>query len=112
MASNLVHFELPVPDTARGREFYSRLLGWEFQEWDDSGYFMVADAQPGGALMTGDGGHPVVRFHTDDIDAAVGRLRDLGGATDGPQDIDTVGRFAHCRDDQGTAFGLFQPAQS
>jgi uncharacterized protein len=110
MASNLVHFELPVPDTARGQAFYGQLLGWTFEDWQGSGYLMVAGAEPTGALMSGDGGHPVVYFATDDIDASVTRLRELGGQTDGPQEIPTVGRFAHCTDDQGTAFGLFQPA--
>ena len=110
MTSNLVHFELPVPDTARGQAFYGQLLGWTFNDWQGSGYVMVAGAEPTGALTSGNGGHPVVYFATGDIDGAVTRVRELGGQTEGPQDIPTVGRFALCTDDQGTAFGLFEPA--
>lgn len=109
MASNLVHFELPVADTERGQKFYGELLGWKFDDWENSGYLMVAGAQPTGALLSGNGG-AVVYFATDDIDASVARVRDLGGQTDGPQDIPEVGRYAVCQDDQGTKFGLYQAA--
>jgi uncharacterized protein len=108
MTSNLVHFELPVPDTKKGQEFYGRLLGWEFQDWD--GYLMIGGASPTGAVMSGNGGHPVVYFHTDDIDSAIVRVRELGGTSDEPHDIPEVGRYTNCADDQGTAFGLFQAA--
>ena len=51
----------------------------------------------------------------DDLDAAVERVRELGGEVDemdtgGGDEADArFGRFRFCRDDQGSAFGLHQP---
>jgi predicted enzyme related to lactoylglutathione lyase len=59
-----------------------------------------------------------VFFRVDDLDAAVARVRELGGTVDGleeeagadPAAIATEhGRFTLCRDDQGSPFGLFEP---
>jgi predicted enzyme related to lactoylglutathione lyase len=52
----------------------------------------------------------VVYFRVDDIEAAVRRVRELGGEADDPGPAETGGRFASCRDDQGLAFGLHQLA--
>jgi predicted enzyme related to lactoylglutathione lyase len=51
----------------------------------------------------------VVYFRVDDIEAAVRRVRELGGEADDPGLAETGGRFVSCRDDQGLAFGLHQP---
>jgi uncharacterized protein len=45
----------------------------------------------------------------EDIEAAVKRVRELGGTADEPGLAETGGRFASCRDDQGVEFGLHQP---
>ena len=51
----------------------------------------------------------------DDIEAALARVRELGGTvedTDVEGDAETTarfGRFKLCRDDQGSPFGLHQP---
>ena len=31
MPGRIVHFEIPADDTAKGREFWGSLFGWEFQ---------------------------------------------------------------------------------
>jgi predicted enzyme related to lactoylglutathione lyase len=51
----------------------------------------------------------VLYFSVPDIEDAVRRVRELGGAADEPGPAETGGRFASCRDDQGVAFGLRQP---
>jgi uncharacterized protein len=49
------------------------------------------------------------------MDAAVARVRELGGELrdnlggDDPDTVARFGRFAICRDDQGSPFGLHQP---
>ena len=43
-----------------------------------------------------------------DVDAAVGRVRDLGGGSGAPEEIPDVGRYARCSDPDGNRFGLFQ----
>ena len=61
------------------------------------------------------GASPYVFFAVDDMDAALERVRELGGSVeemevegDGEQQA-RFGRFKLCRDDQGSSFGLHQP---
>jgi uncharacterized protein len=64
------------------------------------------------------GGHkdatPYLFFAVDDMDAAVERVRELGGTieemdVEGDADAQArFGRFKLCRDDQGSYFGLHQ----
>jgi predicted enzyme related to lactoylglutathione lyase len=57
---------------------------------------------------------PYVFFLVDDMEAAMGRVRELGGQVDDVNvegdeaSIARFGRFKLCRDDQGSAFGLHQ----
>ena len=60
----------------------------------------------------------LVFFGVPDLEAAMARARDLGGhaealesRADEPRE-DTFGRFALCRDDQGSPFGLHQPPEA
>jgi predicted enzyme related to lactoylglutathione lyase len=62
------------------------------------------------------GASPYVFFRVDDLDAALARVEELGGAREpagedhGDEDqAARFGRFALCRDDQGSAFGLHEP---
>jgi predicted enzyme related to lactoylglutathione lyase len=50
-----------------------------------------------------------VYFEVDDLDAALERVRALGGETGEPQG-GGAGRYANCRDDQGVEFSIFQAA--
>ncbi|ANZ41872.1 hypothetical protein BBK82_44015 [Lentzea guizhouensis] len=51
---------------------------------------------------------PRVYLHTADLDASVRRVQELGGKAD-VQQVPEVGRIAHCSDDQGTLFSLYEP---
>jgi hypothetical protein len=110
MAGKLVHFEIPASDSARAREFWSGLFGWEFQEpWGDMDYHLT----DGGAVMGGQpAGNLTVYFDTDDVDASVAKVRELGGDAPDKQPIPGVGWFSHCKDSEGNAFGLFQGDES
>lgn len=61
------------------------------------------------------GSAPFLFFAVDDIDAAVQRVVDLGGALEeldvegDEESAARFGRFKLCRDDQGSPFGLHQP---
>ena len=35
MAGQMVHFEIPAGDTAKAREFWGGLFGWEFQAYPE-----------------------------------------------------------------------------
>jgi uncharacterized protein len=110
----LSFFELGVGDMARAREFYGSLFGWEFVE-EGEGATIETPNIPGGIHPGDEGASPYLFFRVDDLDAALARVRELGGEVGGyasSEDPDTVsrfGRFVLCRDDQGSSFGLHEP---
>ena len=55
---------------------------------------------------------PIVYFETDDIDAELAKVRDLGGQADDKQPIPGVGWFAGCKDPDGNSFSFFQSDES
>ena len=108
-------FELGVEDAERGRAFYEGLFGWRFAPGPSgSGFQIETPGGPGGIHGSDPGASPYVFFPVDDMDAALARVRELGGTVD---DMDVegdeesaarFGRFKLCRDDQGSPFGLHQ----
>jgi len=85
MAGNIVHFEINAKDANRAKRFYSSLFGWKYKDSEMPGmeYYVIDGANPGGAINpnTQDPG-PVVYFDTDNIDASIGKVRELGGKSD------------------------------
>ena len=116
MPGRLVHFEFPADDTARAREFYGSLFGWSFGPWDGEVEYHMTEAggEPGGAIYPRQEGErgPVVYFDTDDIDAHVARVRELGGSAQDKAPIPGVGWYARCTDSEGNAFSLYQADES
>jgi uncharacterized protein len=117
MSGHPTYFELGVADADRARLFYSGLFGWRMDPGPSgNGYTIETGGVPGG-LHGGDAeAVPYLFFGVEDVDAAVARVRELGGGVDeaelGGDDEDSVarfGRFRLCRDDQGSPFGLHQP---
>ncbi|GLZ35136.1 hypothetical protein Lesp02_73230 [Lentzea sp. NBRC 105346] len=103
-------FELPAEDTARAREFYGRLFGWQTSEM--GGDYHVVTNGAAGAIAARDAQltQPRLYFHTTDIEASVKLIASLGGKSEDVQSVPDVGRIAHCQDDQGTPFSLYEPA--
>lgn len=110
MSGQINWVELPAADTAKARAFYGGLFGWTTSEFD--GDYHVIDNGPAGAIAPREEAftHPRVYFAADDIDASVKRIIELGGTSEDVQAVPGVGRIAHCRDDQGTPFSLYEPA--
>ncbi len=111
MAGRLVHFEFPADDTARAREFWSSLFGWSFRGYEGPiEYHTTEGTEPGGGIYPSQEGErgPIVYFDVDDIDAAVARVRDLGGKADDKQPIPGIGWFARAEDTEGNRFSLYQ----
>ena len=111
MAGNIVHFELNTKDAKRAKRFYSTLFGWKFKDSDIPGieYYLIDGVNPGGALnpMQAEPG-PVVYFDTENIDASIAKVRELGGKADDKMPIPSQGWFAGCTDTEGNKFSLFQ----
>jgi uncharacterized protein len=116
MAGELSWFEIGVGDAERAREFYGSLFGWQFEPSESGpGGVIRTPTIPGGLHGDDEGASPYVFFSVPDIGAAIARVRELGGEveelaghTDDPPETEW-GRFALCRDDQGSRFGLHQP---
>jgi predicted enzyme related to lactoylglutathione lyase len=109
----MVHLEIPAGDTAKAREFWGGLFGWQFQafEGSPSEYHTTrfSDTQ-GGAIMAADGEKRGTRtyFDVDDINKELGRVGDLGGEAGEAFPVPSLGWFAVCKDNQGNEFGLWQ----
>ncbi|MFC8872169.1 VOC family protein [Streptomyces sp. NPDC057148] len=118
MAGEPSFFELGVADPERGRAFYVGLFGWALEPGPTGrGFSIGTGGVPGGLHGADAGASPYVFFRVDDLDAALARVRELGGSVEGQgeegeEDAASAarfGRFALCRDDQGSAFGLHEP---
>ena len=113
MAGKIVHFEVPSADADRASAFYGGLFGYEIgpsvMEGFDYRMFQSADDQ-GGAIMPSEsaGAGLVVYLDTDDIDASVAKVRELGGSADDKQPVPTHGWFSSCKDTEGNSFSLWQ----
>ena len=113
MAGEIVHFEIPADDTARGREFWGSLFGWQFQPAPGQDDYHMTEIEPGkmgGAITSMEPSKRGTRayFDVDDINAGAARVQELGGEADDPQPVPGMGWFATCRDPQGNEFGLWQ----
>jgi predicted enzyme related to lactoylglutathione lyase len=116
VAGEIVHIEIPADDTAEGREFWSALFGWRFESFPGpSEYHMTRISEQGGAaIMSADAGKRGMRayFAVDDINAGVARVRELGGESEEPMPVPSMGWFATCTDTHGNEFGLWQTDES
>jgi predicted enzyme related to lactoylglutathione lyase len=116
MADNTVRgrfvwHELMTPNTAGAHEFYSKVVGWKTQAWDqDKSYQMfAAPSGPLGASVEARDGTPhwVPYVGTDDVDATVAAATRLGAkVTTPPAALPNAGRYAVLTDPHGAAFGV------
>jgi predicted enzyme related to lactoylglutathione lyase len=109
MSGEINWFELAVEDTGRAKAFYGSLFGWQTEAMEGMDYHLIGGG-PVGAIAPKSAELTVSRvyFQTGDLEAALAKIGELGGK---PGDISPVpgfGRIAHCADDQGTAFSLYE----
>jgi predicted enzyme related to lactoylglutathione lyase len=127
MPGKVKFMEFPSTDIDRAQRFWSGVIGWEFgsglaEHFD----YRMAQAGPdtGVALTPGDHpSHPNVYIETDDLDAALSKVQELGGEAGEARDIPERltaempslglhGRIADCKDSEGNVFCLWQPDTS
>ena len=111
MPTEIGYFTICVPDVDRGAAFYGGVFGWTFDASPPShDYRHINNTQLPGGLVNQDA-QMVVRpyYRVDDIAAAVAKVRALGGMAEEPAETKS-GWGSLCRDDQGVAFNLWQPA--
>ncbi len=101
--------EFPADDPRRARRFWEGLLDAELAERSPeqgSGWVTGEDAPAVGVHERGRGPgdtHALAYFAVADLDAALDRVRALGGSVIHPGES-----FAVCRDSEGTPFGLMR----
>jgi predicted enzyme related to lactoylglutathione lyase len=122
----VVHFEIPVDDEARAKEFYAAAFDWDLNSVDMGGgntYTTVTTvpvddkmmpkdpgAINGGLMRRGaDPSSPVITVQVDSIDDALKKIEAGGGKTVTPRTpIPGMGAFAYFKDSEGNTLGLWE----
>ena len=113
MAHGVVHWEIGGRNLDSLTSFYRELFGWEPADFDED-YRLVSPAEGiGGGLMRCRADVPpyvTIYVSVDDLDATLGRVKDLGGDTlVPPTPIPGVGAFALFQDPEGNTIGILGP---
>ncbi len=112
MPGQPVHVEIPADDTAKGREFWGGLFGWQFESFPGPFEYHMAriSDQAGAAITNMEAGKQGIRtnFDVDDINVSAARVGELGGEAEEPGPVPNMGWFAACKDTGGNEFGLWQ----
>ena len=112
MPGQIVHFEIPADDTAKAREFWGGLFGWQFENYPGPAEYHMTrlGEQQGLAISNMEPGKrgPRAYFEVDDINAGASRVNELGGRASEPMPVPSMGWFATCTDPHGNEFGLWQ----
>ncbi|NUP12190.1 MAG: VOC family protein [Polyangiaceae bacterium] len=126
MSGRFVWHELMTTDPKGAMAFYSHVVGWKTEPFPDSvgpePYTMWVGSQgPIGGVMTlpddakkmGAPPHWMGNIDVPDLDAAVAKVKQLGGKIFvPPMAIPKVGRVSVIADPQGASVSLFQPEQA
>ncbi len=117
-------YEVMTSDVAGARAFYTELLGWGTQGWDngEGEYTMfTVEGKPIGGLMElpeeakkmGAPPHWMGYTGTPDVDATTAQASKLGAKIlVPPMDIPKVGRWSLIQDPQGAMLAAFKPAEA
>lgn len=119
----IVHVEIPSADNETAKSFYSDLLGWQAQEipmGPDFTYVMFDLGNNLGAALSPVSeedhigpGDVILYFHSDDLDADMARVGELGGEVILPrQDIPGFGSMGIFMDPTGNRVAFWQSADS
>ena len=109
--------ELITTDIAAALPFYREIAGWELvsMSGDPLGYTVAkVDGEPVAGIFQPEqppaGSAWIISVNTSDVDAALIRVKELGGTVVHPANtIPGVGRTAWAADPTGGVFGLMQP---
>ena len=104
---DVVYASLWVPEVERAAAFFGAVLGWRYEPGSDERSRRVEGTTLRLGLWGGERRNTLfLCYGVDDIDAAVQRVRDVGGQAEGPA-RQPYGIVANCVDDQGTPFALY-----
>jgi predicted enzyme related to lactoylglutathione lyase len=110
---NVVHVEIPAANVEVAGKFYQELLGWKISHDAQLNYAMweAGDGSGGGfpqVSQEAPAGHVLVYIHSDDIEADLKKVEELGGTVVQPKmEIPNVGWFGMFQDPTGNVLGLY-----
>ena len=126
----VVHFEMPAKDKKRVSEFYSKVFGWDMQQFGaEMGNYLIAQTtetdaegmvQTKGAINGGffdykeeDGFRvPHVVISVEDIQKSIEDLKSSGGVVNGEiMDIPGVGKYISFKDTESNNVGMLAPSK-
>ena len=110
---NVVHVEIPAQDVQAASKFYENLFGWKMEHaaefdytmWEDGsgyggGFNKVTEETPAGQV--------IVYIHSDDIEADLKKVEELGGTVVTPKtEIPGTGWFGQFKDPTGNLLALY-----
>ena len=114
MASEFIaHIEIPVKDTDRSADFYSKLFGWDFRPFG-RGYYLynthkgfTVGLRKADNIASGD--TTIFHLRIKDIENYLTKAKELGGDVyRGKTIIPAMGHYALIKDIDGNVVGLFQ----
>jgi predicted enzyme related to lactoylglutathione lyase len=109
------HFEIPADDVGRAREFYSRVFGWTYEEWDADTLMILPGGAEGETGVIGGDMYkrdkpepPTVVVTVDSIEDSLDAIVKAGGTPLGEiQPLGDTGRYAYFTDPEGNRIGLW-----
>jgi uncharacterized protein len=122
----VVHFEIPVDDVARAKEFYGTIFEWDLQDADMGGgvsYTTLGTVPVDEQMMPKEPGAinggftsrssetpaPVITIQVGSIDEALKKVDAGGGSTiQARTEIPEMGAFAYFKDSEGNTMGLWE----
>ncbi|MGW8814863.1 VOC family protein [Gordonia terrae] len=105
----MTYLTVLTPDSGRFRAFYGSVLGWTFHGGRIDDGWEVDDSRPQVGVAGGaESSVAVPMWTTEDVVAAVERVRAAGGAVLEEPNTAPYGISARCTDDQGAEFYLGQ----
>jgi uncharacterized protein len=126
----VAHFEIPADDLERAKTFYSRIFGWQIQDWplsDGTVYAGVRTVEvdektfipkePGainGGIVKRDGisRTPQVTVNVRSIDEYLDKVKAAGGGVlKAKTPIEDMGYYAYVTDTEGNLLGLWEDAK-
>lgn len=119
----VVHFEIPVDDLARAKQFYNSIFGWGLEDFPGMDYTGITTVPTGenqrptepGAInggfmkrsdqVTG----TVVAINVASVDDYIGKVQAGGGSLVMPKvEIPGMGFYAYVTDTEGNVVGLWE----
>ena len=123
--NKVCHFEIPIEDRERAKQFYGEVFGWRTEDMpfqDDVYTFAITTPVDEQFMYTEKGGinggmfkretpfqGPVVTMEVESIDAHIPKIEAAGGQLLVPKgEVPDMGWYAYFRDTEGNVMGLWE----